>query len=480
MYKFSRNLIVLLGTSISSSLVAFLFTAYAIQKLTIGEFGKFSTIQIFVSSLAVITELGVTQVAIREIAQKKSQTSYIAGNLLAIKTILGIIGAVVTVLVAYILQYDLSTQLLISIYSISLIFLSISNAAVAIFSGHENMVFATVVTWGTILGNTLSILLLFLGYKLPHIILLTVASSGVATITSLILLNRFFCVKDFLTIDIVLWRKYLVSGLPFGLMAIMGSIGVSVGPIMLSRIVGESEVGYYNAVMKIVNILNLLIMAYNSAVYPVFSRLFTNSPDKLYKSYTISLKLAISLGLPLTVGLTVLADKLMLITFPRYAFATSGLQILVWFWLFSLLATPVLNVLYAENKERDAFAAMLISVVICLIFNLLLIPNFGFMGVCIALVSLTMVQFSVAYFKIAKLYKINRIDKLVVKALLISMVIAILGVMCHIWNLFFIILCMVIIWIILFVFLQIFDKEEWETLVEIPVLSKLNKLNVLV
>ncbi|MFN8489836.1 MAG: flippase [Caldilineaceae bacterium] len=476
MLRFSRNVLFLFGSSIGNSLLAFLFAAYATRRLNTGEFGKFSTVQIFVTSLTVLTEVGLTQVAIREVAQKKEQTFYIAGNLLTLKALLGLVGFIFAISLAFILRYDTQTQILIFIYSLSLIFLSISNAAVAIFSGHERMAFSTAINWGTALGNALSILVLLLGYGLPAIFISLVASTFLTTILCIGFLRRHFSVSSLIMADLSLWKRYLITGLPFGLMAIMGSAGVSIGPIMLSRLVGEIEVGYFNAAFKIVNILNLIIAAYNLAVYPVFSRLYSSSQEKLQFSYELSMKIMLVVGLPVAIGMTVIADKLILLTFPKYILATPALQILVWFWFFSLLATPVLNLLYAEKRENEAVIVTLIAVILCLISNFILIPFIGLVGVCVGFVLLTVVQFFAAYVRISQKYQTDSLAIVIAKTSLISLLIAALGIFFHSWNLYFLMFAMLGVWGVSFMILQLFDNEEWNIIAELPMMNKLRQV----
>lgn len=137
--RFLYNLLFLTAGSVLGALAAFLFTAYAANQLGEVTFGQFGTVQIFVNSFLIIADMGLMNVAIRDVAQRKDQTSYIAGNLLALKLVYGVVGFAVAVMLGVFLGYEPETQKLIVLFSLSLVFVSVGNAGVAVFNGHEAM-----------------------------------------------------------------------------------------------------------------------------------------------------------------------------------------------------------------------------------------------------------------------------------------------------------------------------------------------------
>lgn len=473
MRKTGFSLAVIYSSLIFSSLIAFLFTALIAQRLGEATFGKFSTVQIFVISLVVFTEIGLMQVATRKIAQNKDDSATIASNLLVIKFGLGLLGIVVALALAFLLGYPADTRLLIAIFAISLLPLSISNACVAIFYGNERATYSAIVGIGSSIGYIFGIIAVFLGGDLILVFLLITLSSLLTSVTCLVLLKTRFNINRFWSFDWPIWRGLAVAALPFGLMAIINRVGISFGPIMLSRTSGEIDVGYFNSAFKVIRIFVLWISAYNLVIYPVLSRLQATSQLKLIQSYKFSMKLMILLGLPVAVVLTVLSKQIILFAYQGYLPAVQALQILGWFLLFSLMATPVLIMLYAEGKQRDAAIIHSISVIISIIISLTLIPSFGLLGVCFALVAMELTKYGISYWRISKIHPHGLSWRTVLRVSFLCVAIAFIAIVFQNLHLVPLLILIGMFYLSLTIVLQIFSIEEWELILKLPLISKL-------
>ena len=112
------------------------------------------------------------------------------------------------------------------------------------------------------------------------------------------------------------------------------------------------------------------------------------------KAITYSLILAV----PITVGGTLLADRLMYFLYGA-SFESGSLCLIILLFaeianIFMYLFTMCLN---SVNKPRESFVVMGITAIINLVFNLLLIPNFGINGAAAAMLGTMLVNAFLAY-----------------------------------------------------------------------------------
>jgi O-antigen/teichoic acid export membrane protein len=458
------------GTALLNAIFTFFFTYFAARNLDTAVFGQFSVVQIFVTPFITLTDFGLSNVVIRDVAQNNRALSIIFSNTVVLKAIIGIFVFFLVIIIAFSAGYKFETFKLIIIFGISIVPYSITNACISIFNGKEKMIYSTIpVILGNILGYAGSLIFIIMGFSIEAVYIILLICSFIAAFASLAIV--FFKFTRFkITIDLDLWKNYMTSAIPFGVVIIINLIGVSVGPIILTRVKGEAAAGYFNIAYKIINIFLLFISAYNAAVYPVLSRLGSTSKEKLSLSLGLSLKIMMIVGSVVIAMITTLSDKIIQLLFPKYLMAIPALQILAWFSFFSLLATATLNVLFAEGREREVVQIMFSSTVTSIVVTLCLLSTFGVLGVCIGLASLTAVQFLLSYRKLKKRHPLN-MRELLFHSVSLALPVAFLGIILHSLPLVFIIFAIVVLLIIEFRTLNIFTKDELIILFGVPVLA---------
>ena len=115
---------------------------------------------------------------------------------------------------------------------------------------------------------------------------------------------------------------------------------------------GDEVVGWYNAAYKLVLALAVISDAYYNSVFPVMSKFFVSSKESLKQTYEKSVKYMAILAVPIAVGTTLLADKIILLIFgAEYSHSIIALQILVWFMVFVFTSIGFANLLNSLNKQ---------------------------------------------------------------------------------------------------------------------------------
>src|SRR3972149_156319 len=90
---FKNTVFVMAGSAILKA-INFIFSVYIVRQLGDERFGQYSVVLAFVGLFQIFAELGVSQYAMREIAQDHAKTRPLFWNLMAVRLILACIGIV--------------------------------------------------------------------------------------------------------------------------------------------------------------------------------------------------------------------------------------------------------------------------------------------------------------------------------------------------------------------------------------------------
>lgn len=195
-----------------------------------------------------------------------------------------------------------------------------------------------------------------------------------------------------------LWQGLLKRAIPIGFSFIAVSIFYHFDVVLLGLMRSNEEVGYYGAAYKVILFLASLIGIYYTAVFPIFSQLYHTSLTSLQRAISHSIKLAVSLALPLGIGGTLLAKPILVTLFGQpYAKATPAFQILIWVVVIIYINMGYSRGLLATNNEKYFAWGVAIPAIINLLLNLILIPLWGIMGAAIATFAAEASGFAIMY-----------------------------------------------------------------------------------
>jgi O-antigen/teichoic acid export membrane protein len=167
------------------------------------------------------------------------------------------------------------------------------------------------------------------------------------------------------------------------------------------------------------------------------------------------------IGLPISVGMMVLADKIILFIYTD-AFTPSilALQILAWAVLLLFLYRPTLYLLGSINKQKQMAFIGGIGAIGNIILNLLLIPKFSYVGAGIATITTeSLVVVLYFYFSSKYLYKPS-IHKIIIKPLVASLAMGIFVYQFKEFNLFLVIILAAVLYFFVLYLIRAFSDED--------------------
>jgi O-antigen/teichoic acid export membrane protein len=168
--------------------------------------------------------------------------------------------------------------------------------------------------------------------------------------------------------------------------------------ITIGFIKGETPVGLYNAGFKLITFLLSVDTAFAWVYFPMVSRFFTESKEKLKKLVFTGTKLVFLFVTPLAFGGTLLAERIILLIYGvEFSGAATAFRILIWAIPLTSVQTIFAFGLLGCHREKKYSLGMVIGTVLNVLLNILLIPRFGISGAAIATILSEIVMLSAMF-----------------------------------------------------------------------------------
>lgn len=459
----AKNTSVLLISQIISYVFVFFTTIYTARYLGVENFGILSLSIAFTGIFVIFADLGLSTLTVREVSRNKSLSSKYLVNFGLLKVILAFFTFFMIFLFVNILHYSQQVQLVIYIMSISVIFNSFAGLISSIFQAYEKMEYTSI-------GIIINSIILFVGvmaaiyYQLNVLAFATVyAVSNFALFLVYIIICTKKFVSPFWEMDFSFLRQKLKLALPFGITSVFVTIYYWIDSIMLSVMVGNEAVGLYNAAYRLILVLLFVPSVLNMAIFPAMSQFYVNSKKSLKIAYEKYFKYMAILGIPLGVGTTLLANKIILIIYGvEYTNATIALQILVWSTVIIFMSGAFARLLEASDKQILITKITAICAIINIILNLIIIPKYGYIGASVITVLTELLAFILGLKAVSAMnYGFMPISpKILTKIFIASMIMSIFIILFVKWNLIFLILMSTLIYFLTLLILKGFDNED--------------------
>jgi len=189
-----------------------------------------------------------------------------------------------------------------------------------------------------------------------------------------------------LHLDLKRWFRMGAVSTQVFISSAMLVVYINFGTVALGFMKDESSVGIYGAAAKLVFFIYALSDLFVAATFPVISRLYHESAEKLGEFMRYCLKLTALLGIPVAIGGTILGPKIITLVYGA-SYARSGVvfQILSWFAAINLVSFVLSYSLVACNRQQVYLKIMACGALFNVAFNLIVIPFAGYYAAAAAL-----------------------------------------------------------------------------------------------
>lgn len=340
----------------------------------------------FASSIAayfmMIASLGIPTYGIRACAKvrdDKEKLSKLTQELLILHAITTTITLFVFLIAIFTIEKleQEKTLMLVNAFSILLnVF-----GANWLYSALEQYSYITV---RSILFKVISIILMFafVHEKSDYIIYgcITILASVGSNVLNFINLRKHISFQRFQNYE---FKKHLKPIMVFFAQSVAISIYTNLDTVMLGFMTNDFEVGYYNAAIKIKNILLSLVTSLGTVLLPRLSYYIQNDFkeefDNLIKK---SFEVVWLISLPLTIYFVIFAkDSLIFLSGESFVGATLAMQLITpTIFFIGLSNITGMQILTPIGKEKYVVVSVIVGAVIDLFANMMFIPLMGSAG----------------------------------------------------------------------------------------------------
>ena len=382
----ARNSAFVLGVQMVLKILAFLFNVYVVRRLGDVHFGQYSAVVAYVAIFAIFTDWGMSPYAVREMAQDRSKTATLLPNIIAIRVLLSLVITVIAPLSALWLGKGSDMTLGILIASAGLLLYAFQGPLNSALTARERLDYTSAFTlvsqlvfWG------LGVLLLVNGMGFIGLIVASLAGVAVVALLSGWVLFKLGVGR--LMLSVRRWPQLFLAALPFGVSGISYVFMQRFDTVLMSFVLTDAAVGWYNVPWTLINMMLLVAQSIAIAMYPSMVRSYTEDPSSLPQVVWQSIKYLLIVCLPVVVGGTVLADRI-IITLYEKTFVNSipVLQVILWALPSLFLLELLGRVASTLHLERPAARINVINALITVALNLALMPTMGILGAALALV----------------------------------------------------------------------------------------------
>jgi O-antigen/teichoic acid export membrane protein len=184
-------------------------------------------------------------------------------------------------------------------------------------------------------------------------------------------------------------RGLIAEGLPFGLAMFLVVLYGRAGVLLLKGLGSDADVGYFNVGYMLSQPLGFISSAFNISAFPSLARAALRGADAVRPTLRRAVKFQFLIAFPLTVGLVLLAERLIPLLFHGGGFRQSAIALKVIGFGLTLIFLNLMSryVLAALNEQRAYLRAIITGLVVNLATSATLIPSIGFMGACVGLLA---------------------------------------------------------------------------------------------
>lgn len=403
----AKNTTFLTSALVFQKVLTFLYYIFLARMIGPADIGKFVFAMSFTTIFTVLVDLGLSQVLTREIARTRENSGTYLSNVVGIKMILSLVALTVVTVLINLMNYPALTKQLVYLASVVMILDSFQLVFYAVFRGFQNLKYEAIgMSSGQILIFLVGLVGLKLGAPLHILVIAVMAGSLFQFIFSYILISKKLRIKICIKLEKSILKYLFAIAVPFALYGIFVKVYTYLDSVLLSKLAGDAEVGWYGIAYKVTFALQFVPAAFAAAIFPAMSAYFISDKNQLARVFERSMYYLMIVAIPLSVGIGTLADRFIPSLYSAsFVGSVLPLQILISGLLFIFLNYPVGSLLNACNRQTTNTIIMGITMVISVTLNIILIPRYQAAGA--AITSLV----SGAFLFFAGLYFVGRVTK---------------------------------------------------------------------
>lgn len=380
--KLVKNLSWIFFGSVIHAVFSFLLSVVAARSFSTTDYGILSYALSLTTLFSSLCILGLNVIITKEIADDEENV----GNILSSGIVLRLIAAVIAIALMFIYLFikgnkDAST-LIISIYSLSIVFAAFDLFMYWFRYEYKSNVAAILKLVAFLISAVIKIIAILMN----SIIVFAIGAITESLIYGVLLISRYIKERGFdLIPSFERGKRLFTTAIPFIFSSVLVAIYSQTDRVMLEAMVGYESVAQYSVCYTLANVIAVALSSLSEAFRPEILKARTADPEKytgLYKQlYGLTFWISAIYGLFVTVFSKYI---LSIIYGEKYLPAQTALSLIVWYSSFSYFGAVHNIYMVAENKTKWVQVLTLIGAFSNIIINWILIPKMGAAGAALA------------------------------------------------------------------------------------------------
>jgi O-antigen/teichoic acid export membrane protein len=382
--KNTQNIFYLFSVEFIVRLFGFFAVAYLARTLGKSGFGIIN-IGLGILSYAMILSIGgLNLLGVRKVAAKKEAINKLALRIISARLFLSAIMFIVFTVILYFLFDGIN-------FSVSIIYLVYMFPAVLLvewyFQGRQRM---GSIAAGKAFGMAAYLLMIvILVQSAEDIIFTPIAWTIGAAVNGAFLLmmiesNDRPKLKELKNLKII---ELLKESFPLAGASIIAQVVIMFPVIFIGLSIGDADAGVYSAAYKIIILILVLDRVFNALFFPKIVNHINYMPEKVGDIFRSVLKIICFVSTSFGLIALLLGEPLMLFVFgEEYISAVPIFQVLIGFFILTLVNSVFTYTLIGKHKERVYTTALSIGAILFFVFGISLTIYFGTIGMAIGVV----------------------------------------------------------------------------------------------
>jgi len=383
--KYFNNTFALFFEKVIRLFIGFFVIILLTRYLGPEKFGILSYALTYVSIAVSVAALGLDGIVTREIVKTPKAKDALLGtaftiNIASSLVVIGFVAVLVNI------TEDFETGLFISILSITVLFTTFGLIVDSYFQ-------AKVLSKYTVYSNTAaflfsSILKIILIYYEVELIYFAYA----LVLDSIIISFGYFYIYRLQKLSFLNWRFdkkiarfFIKLALPLFFIAITAYVYTRTDQIMIKHLLGNEDVGYYAAALRVSEILFFVPGVIVASLFPKIVSLKEESKKKYLRLLESLYRGVVWFAILVAISLSFFSNEIIEILYGReYLESAKILRVLSFSIIFASISAVFVKILYAENYEKKYLVKNLLGVFVNILLNYFLIKSFGALGAAYA------------------------------------------------------------------------------------------------
>jgi len=341
------------------------------------EYGRYTLALTYMQLFAVLADVGLFTIVVREISRDPDRTERLVGNTITLRLLLSAAAIATAALVSLLLPYDPDVRVAILLAGLPLLFGMLNSSFVTVLQARLRMGRAVV---GDVVGRAASLAAVGLVVALDlgfYAVMGTAAVGALVTaVVTMLLTRRLVALRP--RSEPAEWRRLLVAALPLGVALAVNELYFRADTLIISLYEPYDELGLYTLAYRMLELTLVFGTVFLTTTFPLLSQAVTNDEPRARRMLQLSTELFVALGVPLVAGGLVLAPELVkLAAGSDFEGASTPLRILLGAGALAWVNGVFGYALIAKDRQLSALWLNVTALVFNVALNLALVPVYG-------------------------------------------------------------------------------------------------------